>query len=658
MSDTKGYGEQLFQRLRQRGMSRSQVYKVIALQRLCEDVATMGETGALPEAALLEISRIESPARQKQLAEIAVERELPLPWVRGMAQLIRGAERASSAREANHYWDFFFEVEDALEQEGPTKEMLDRVKGFKPSPPSEGLEGIGDRRLIDFRRFDVKPGRGLDVGTSNIVASVRQNDGASLYNIQRNAFLDVRSDTFTRKMLMKLGVDHIIHGEKGFVIGDPAFELANIFEKNTRRPMKDGMISPTEPEALMIERLVISQTIGKPQEVGEVCAFSVPADPIDTERNVVYHTGSIEAILRGLGYTPKALLEGHAVVFAELGSEEYTGIGISCGAGMFNICIAYKSLPALTFSTSRGGDWIDNNVAHALGLPSSQVCAVKESGVDLNRPRDRIEEAICIYYRNLIHYSLETMRQKFESAHHMPAFSRPVSLVCAGGTSMVKGFIDIFRSEFSSTNFPIEVKEIRLARDPLRTVALGCLEYSLEEMRARAPSGPAAPPARSGKTERVEIVSGPPPAETVPAAPDLKVPDAVKETVPASADRSTPEAPPADEAKDEKTALPPPAAAELPPVPSPLPEEQPPAPPPSRETTSESKAPQEETAMFEDARFALLPQERRPPIPNPLVVETDETDLPELQPLDPPPPPPPKKKKEGPGGRPDLPLFS
>jgi hypothetical protein len=290
-----------------------------------------------------------------------------------------------------------------------------------------------------------------------------------------------------------------------------------------------------EPDALLVEKLVITSVLGKPQVEGEICAFSIPADPIDMERNVVYHSGTIETILRGLGYTPKAILEGHSVVFGELGEEDYTGIGISCGAGMFNICIAYKSLPALVFSTSRGGDWIDNNVAHALGLPTSQVCAVKESGVDLNRPRDRVEEAICIYYRNLIHYSLETIRQRFESAQNMPNFSKPVSLVCAGGTSMIKGFIDVFRSEFRSINFPIDVQDIRLARDPLRTVALGCLESALEETRARAGA-----PSPTNTVERASVsktVAGsarskpaPAPAPPPPAVAAPKTPQPAKST--------------------------------------------------------------------------------------------------------------------------------
>lgn len=356
----------------------------------------------------------------------------------------------------------------------------------------EMLCGAVERRIVDFRRYSPAAGCGLDVGTSNVIGSIRTNDGGSLCNIQRNAFLDVRSDVFTQKLLMKLGVDRHIRGSKGFVIGNPAFDLANVFEKNARRPMKGGMISATEPDALHVESLVISSALGKPRLDQEVCAYSISADPIDLEWNAVYHAGAIEAILRGLGYSPKPVIEGQAVVFAELAAEDYTGIGISCGAGLFNVAVAYKSLTALAFSTSRGGDWIDHNVARSLGLPSSQVCAIKEGGLNLNRPRDRVEEAICILYRDLVHYTVETIREKFESARDMPAFRAPVSVICSGGSSMIRGFIEMFRAEFKAINFPIEVGEIRRARDPQRTVALGCLEAALEETRARAGSGPPA----------------------------------------------------------------------------------------------------------------------------------------------------------------------
>jgi hypothetical protein len=239
-----------------------------------------------------------------------------------------------------------------------------------------------------------------------------------------------------------------------------------------------------EPEALLVVSLIIAEMLGHPKQEGEVCAFSVPADPIDVERNVIYHRGVLETVLRKLGYTPRPMLEGHSIVFSELKEQDFTGIGISCGGGMFNICVAYKSVPALTFATSRGGDWIDNNVAHAIGMSPALVCGIKESGVDLMNPKDRVQDAIVIYYRNLIQYTLETIRHKLESAQNMPTFVKPIDVVCGGGTSMITGFIDVFRDEFEKINFPIDIATIRMANDPLKAVARGCMVAAIEETRA------------------------------------------------------------------------------------------------------------------------------------------------------------------------------
>ena len=245
--------------------------------------------------------------------------------------------------------------------------------------------------------------------------------------------------------------------------------------------MKAGMISPDESDALPIEKMLLETLLGSPNQQGEHCYFSVPAEPIAADMNVVYHQGVFGGLLKGMGYDPKPLVEGHAVVFSELAEDDFTGIGISCGGGMFNVCVAYKSIPALSFSTTRGGDWIDRNVASVLGISSSRACGLKEKGVDLASPQGREEEAVEIYYRNLISYTLKNIKERFESSSSMPSFPEPVSIVCAGGTSMIGGFIEVFQQEFEKIQFPIEVKEIRLAEDPLYSVSKGCLVAALSE---------------------------------------------------------------------------------------------------------------------------------------------------------------------------------
>jgi hypothetical protein len=190
-------------------------------------------------------------------------------------------------------------------------------------------------------------------------------------------------------------------------------------------------------------------------------------------------------VLRSLGYKPSHIIEGHAVTFAELGEEDFTGIGISCGGGMFNICVAYKSMPALYFSTARSGDWVDKNVANVLGIKPAKAALIKEKGVDLMKPKNREEDAIAIYYRNLIQYNITNIAERFKTAENMPSFNDPISIVFSGGTSMAGNFIELVKDVFKKLDFPIPVKDIRMAKDPFNATAKGSLVAAQLEMSSQ-----------------------------------------------------------------------------------------------------------------------------------------------------------------------------
>ncbi len=324
-------------------------------------------------------------------------------------------------------------------------------------------------------------GLGLDVGTVNLVCAEEGSDSTLTIRAQRNAFIDVKSDPYTKNMLTKLGVHYVVSHDSVTVLGDPSFELAGIFNRELRRPMRNGFISPNESDALPMIKLLVEGIVGPPQTPGEVCYFSIPAEPIDAEMNVIYHKGIFESVLRRLGYTPRAMLEGHAVVFSELADQDFTGIGISCGGGMFNICVSYKTVPVLSFSISRGGDWIDTNVATVLGTTASRIARIKENGVNLIDSASREEEAIAIYYRHLIDYLLEHIARQFHQRDGLPGFPEPVDIVCSGGTALPEGFLQIFQEQFQPDTFPIPIRRIRLSDDPLNAVAKGCLVAAISE---------------------------------------------------------------------------------------------------------------------------------------------------------------------------------
>ncbi len=318
-------------------------------------------------------------------------------------------------------------------------------------------------------------GKGLDIGTANIVSAKQNEQSGVTIHMERNAFIDITSDVHSKRMLTQLNVPYVLHNNKLVILGDAAFELSNIFGREMRRPMKDGLISPSEVDALPMIRLIIEKVLGEPQGDGEPVYFSVPAPSVDRQNNIIYHQGLFEGMLRKLGYAPNAMNEGHAVVLAELQEQDFTGIGISCGGGMVNVCVCYKTIPAISFSISRAGDWIDQNVGNVLGVSATKAAFLKEQGVDLASPRNREDEAIVIYYRNLINYILENIRMKFETSADIPEFRNPVEIVCSGGTSMIEGFETVFGEELEKVQFPLKVSLVRRASDPLQSVAKGCL---------------------------------------------------------------------------------------------------------------------------------------------------------------------------------------
>ncbi len=377
--------------------------------------------------------------------------------------------------------------------------------GTSDAQPFEIVDGK-PRPQVSFDNMQLEVGRGLHVGTVNLCAAARlKSVGDVVFSEQRNAFLDVLADESTKRMMRQLGLGYIAQGDNGYIVGEGAVELGRIFGKTPRRPMKNGTLSPDEPVALFILSLLLKQVLGYPRVENEVCVYSVPADPVESDRNYIYHRGAIESALRSLGYAPRPMIESHLIVSHELKDQDYTGIGVSCGAGMVNVGVAYKGVPALSFSTLRGGDWVDQSVAEAVGLSVDKVREIKEGGMDLRRPNGRIEGAIAIYYRHLLAYTVETMRQKMSDAQNMPSFAKAAPIVCAGGACRINGFLEMFKDELEkSRGFPVRIEFIRMARDPLHSVASGCLQAALEETAAQTEAASALAPAT---LERAKVSS-------------------------------------------------------------------------------------------------------------------------------------------------------
>jgi hypothetical protein len=322
---------------------------------------------------------------------------------------------------------------------------------------------------------------GLDVGTSRIVVA-RSMDRAqkSQYESELNAFITMPYSKLAESMLEREGVFHEVVGDELVVTGNDAQRFAEVFHVETRRPMLRGVLNPQEPHSLPVMRSIITRLVGKAGVAGRKIFFSIPAPCPDGDQAIAYHEASIQQILKQLGFAAEPIQEGLAVVFGEMSSSNYTGIGISCGSGLCNVCLAVLSVPVINFAIPKAGDFIDMQAAAVTGELATRMRVQKELNFVVNgMSGDRVQNALTVYYDDVIQTLANTLRSTISSTQRLPKLDQSVPIVLSGGTAIPKGFLKRFTTALRVEDFPIKISEIRVAEDPLNSTARGALMGAL-----------------------------------------------------------------------------------------------------------------------------------------------------------------------------------
>jgi hypothetical protein len=316
--------------------------------------------------------------------------------------------------------------------------------------------------------------KGLDVGTMNLI-SAQQEGNETVFVQQRNSFVEIEYSDMAEQMLSRSEVLHIRKDDKVYVLGDDALNFANIFNRETRRPMSQGILSSSEKSAIPMMKLIIEQVVGSPDYPNEKLYFSSPADPMDSDLSTLYHQKTIESFLDEMGYDAEPINEGMAVIYSDLADNDFTGLGISFGAGMTNVCLAYYAVPVMKFSVARGGDWIDEQAAQATGRSVDKVTSIKEDDFELDFQTDvgGVEGALAIYYENLLDYVIGNIVEEVDEEDVEEGLDVPV--VVTGGTSSPNGFAQLFEQHLEDANIPFSISDVQHADEPMYSVSRGAL---------------------------------------------------------------------------------------------------------------------------------------------------------------------------------------
>lgn len=334
------------------------------------------------------------------------------------------------------------------------------------------------------------PGVGFDIGTSFLVSAQQEGTKVNTKSL-RDCYIVLKKADISKDLISDLkDVLFVETEDRMIVLADKAWKLSGSLGSLNRTqvagtetgilktPLYKGFINPDDQEAYDILKTMVHSMMGDPVTPNEVVYFSVPAAPLDDEaQDEVYHRSLLEDVFASVGYDPRPMNEAHAIAFSECQAEDFSGLCISYGHGMTNFCLTLDTVEALSFSVARGGSYIDAGAAKSIRANPVFMQSLKEAAhFDLGKPTTREERAIQAYYKELIKYSLGAFRKQFEMNARSIFLDKPVPLVVSGGTSMPKGFIDLFLNCLGDiTKFPIPLKEVRVASDPLKAVAKGLL---------------------------------------------------------------------------------------------------------------------------------------------------------------------------------------
>lgn len=336
-------------------------------------------------------------------------------------------------------------------------------------------------------------GVGLDAGTMFLVGARQEKDNVQ-YVSQRNCFMIIEEGEGIEEMLTSSGAKIVKIGNKLNVLGEDAIVFSNLLssfgatEASLKRPMKDGVLnSQEEKNSISVLSSLIEGVIGKPRHEKEICVFSAPSNPINSDKNNIFHGAMLSQILSKLGYEPIVLNEGLAVIYSENptmtqdGSEmPMSGIALSLGAGQVNVCMAIRGYPVVEFSMVGSGDYIDKQVSIISGKSVSTVTKIKETKLDFNNIdySDMVIAGLEIHYSDLLKNILKNFSKKFNESGKSYEF--PVEIVISGGTAKPNGFEKKFNEILSGMDLPFKVKKVKMAGDLMNSVAKGCLVKAMQ----------------------------------------------------------------------------------------------------------------------------------------------------------------------------------
>lgn len=331
---------------------------------------------------------------------------------------------------------------------------------------------------------DQKPGCGVDVGTSNIVVTRQLEDGSFVSRTHRDMLYPLEVSDEAADLLKRSDYLYVKSGGTFYIIGEDALRLVNAIGRGeVVRPMKDGILNPALKESSELLFFIIKAVVGKPIVENEPLRFSLPANPVDTDADNLFHKMVLQSFFTKLGYDSKPVNEAMTICYdcapvmraVTKGEKDapLSGICCSCGGGMWNLALAYKGLSLVEFSCTKSGDHLDEQVAKVTGISKNKVIRIKEKSLNLDKieQEDRVQVALSIYYDEMVERMVHHICNEFKAKSS--EMDGEIEVIVAGGSSMAPGFCKRLEAAIKRADLPFKIYQVRHSETPFYSVCQG-----------------------------------------------------------------------------------------------------------------------------------------------------------------------------------------
>lgn len=320
---------------------------------------------------------------------------------------------------------------------------------------------------------------GVDVGTSSIVvAEARDN---KIHAINQTGFArSIPFANFTKNTPIEHEIPYFEMNNMDYLLGYAEDEISDMFHSHPWRPVPAEFVQGHDGMPLV--EAILQNFVSRPKAPATPLYYSIPGKPLEGVSTLVYHEAVLKMYFARLGYTPMSINEGLAVIMSELAKNNFTGIGISMGATLCNVCLSYLSVPLLTYSMQLGGDYIDSMASTVTGEVTFSVKEIKENSFSLaEKSKSSVESALHIYYEDAINTILRSLQGMLRKVT-LPMFGAgAVPVILSGGSVKPEGFQEMFEKSLKNTRLPIKISEVRLAENPITATAQGALVMAVAE---------------------------------------------------------------------------------------------------------------------------------------------------------------------------------